>query len=830
MLYNRYFSYWGWREYITAILLGITFYIFVYLSVVLVHYAIDRSRIDQELKSHKEWLHGFGEQSKKEPIKIYAANGKLMGEYLPERGSKITMPVCKQLRPLRDAVIATEDHDFYSHRGISYKSIIRAAWKNISSFGIRQGGGTISQQLARNLFTNMERSFSRKLYESLAAYQIESILSKDEILCLYLNKIYMGEGRVGAEEASWFYFKKPPEKLDIAEAAMIVGLFPSPVKYSPLNNIELSLKKQKMVLDRMTEHGNLSQAKRQKTMKHFLRRYQVKLSTKDSGLIGLYGASRYFRFNIAPSANEYVKDFLHQSLPDDVIRNGGLRVYTTIDPVRQSAALRTIRSMIRRLRIQMILKNPKKDPELMQKYSRRLNGVLISLDSVTGNILSVVGGYSVTEGTMTRRVWSMRRQPGSSLKGFLYAVALNEETLKINSLVDDKRISINGYRPRNWNRKYLGEMPLVQAVAMSVNTIAVQTLHDIGISRFRSYLSSALGFGFFEARKRFPGNLSLALGSGELSPLELAKIYAPISNGGFSVTPRLIRFIESSTGDTLWSTSRYKTSETKVFDPASSSSTLKLMEHVFDPSLNGTASFIGKRREANANYLPFPIAGKTGTVQIDSKVRRTKYKGIRGVRDAWFIGIVPREVTVVWLGQDEGVPIPVSGATAATVWAAYAQSALKGRIQGNFPAYLIDPFDQTLEEENAEDIESMEDSEDEDEYEEEDEGEYEEEDEGDDEDGDEGEYEEEDEDEYEEEDEDEYEEEDEDDDEGRDNKRDDNEGRDNKREDNEGDEGRDNKRDDNEGENYEPKGNNRTQEKGLEEHFLQQDSEQLESL
>ena len=778
MLYNRYFSYWGWREYTIAILLGIAFYIFVYVSVVLIHYAIDRSRISQELKSHKEWLHGFGEQSKKKPIKIYAANGKLMGEYLPERGSKITMPVCKQLRPLRDAVIATEDNDFYSHRGISYRSIIRAAWKNISSFGIRQGGGTISQQLARNLFTNMKRSFSRKLYESLAAYQIESVLSKDEILCLYLNKIYMGEGRIGAEEASWFYFKKPPEKLDIAEAAMIVGLFPSPVKYSPLNNIELSLKKQKMVLDRMTEIGNLSQSKRQKTMNHFLRRYQVKLSTKDSGLIGLYGASRYFRFNMAPSANEYVKDFLHQSLPDDVIRNGGLKVYTTIDPIRQNAALRNIRSVIRRLRIQMISKNPKKDPELMQEYSRRLNGVLIALDSVTGNILSVVGGYSVTEGTMTRRVWSMRRQPGSSLKGFLYAVALNEETLKINSLVDDKRISINGYRPRNWNRKYLGEIPLVQAVAMSVNTIAVQTLHDLGISRFRSYLSSALGLGFFEARKRFPGNLSLALGSGELSPLELAKIYAPISNGGFSVTPKLIRFIETSQGDTLWSTSRYKTSQTKVFDSASSSSTLKLMEHVFDPSLNGTASFIGKRRKSNTNYLPFPIAGKTGTVQIDSKVRKTKYKGIRGVRDAWFIGIVPREVTVVWLGQDEGVPISASGATAATVWAAYAQSALKGRIQGNFPAYLIDPFDQTFEE-NTEDIESIQD----DQYdEEEDEYEYDEEEEDDD-------------DEYDDDDDDdEYEDEyDGEEDEDKDNKRDDDKDKDNKRDD---DKDKDNKRDD----------------------------------
>ena len=602
--------------------LGLAGLIFFYILFICLSYFFNRADLALEIEQYRKWVHGTNEFPKKPPIKIYASEGTLLGEYLPERGSWITLSACSNLKWLKEATIAVEDNEFYSHNGVSYRGILRAAWRNLRSFSVREGAGTITQQLARNLFTGRERSFYRKLYETLIAFQLEKQLNKKEIMCLYLNKIYMGEGRIGAEEAAWFYFRKPPWKLDAPEAAMIVGLFPSPLYYSPLNNIHLSLKKQSMVLDRLVESNVLSLKERNKAMRRFVKRYGIKLGLEaDAGQVGQYGASRDFRLNIAPSVNEYVKKFLYKSIPEDVIQEGGLHVHTTIEPKRQAIALRIVRQEILSLRKKMLAKNRAIDAKKIKEWSDRLNGSLVSIDASSGNILSVVGGYTIIEGSMTQRVWSMLRQPGSSIKGFLYAVSLDEGQLNLDSLVVDEAINIAGYKPRNWNRKFLGEVELSRAVAMSINTVAVKTLHNLGVGTFRDRLRDVLQLGFFEERDRFPSNLSLALGSAEQTPLELARLYASITNGGYAVKPKLIDRVVDAKQQVLWQASSVSPlSESNLLSSQSCAKTLKLMESVFDPEKEGTAGFIGKRRNENPDYLPFPIAGKTGTVQIPKGV------------------------------------------------------------------------------------------------------------------------------------------------------------------------------------------------------------------
>ncbi len=680
------------RYCIYACIYGLCALLLVFAAYVLFicsSYFLERRQIHSKLRQYQEWVHGKGAFQKKAPVAIYAKEGELLGEYLPERGSWMTMSHCSQLTWLKKTVILAEDRNFYSHDGISYRGIARAAWRNLLAMKVQEGGGTLSQQLARNLFTGLERTLYRKIYETLIAIQIEEMLSKEEILCLYLNKIYMGEGRVGAEEASWFYFKKAPWDMDLAEIAMIVGLFPSPVLYSPLNNIQLALKKQRLVLNKLSAAGEISLRKRNKLMSRFIKRYKVKEGSAGShGSIGLYGASRDFLYNAAPAVNEYVKHFLYKHLPEDLVREGGLQVYTTIDATRQKYALDIMRSKLAAMRSAMRRRYQKalaKKARLSQDLAKGINGVFVSLDAQSGQILAAVGGYQITEGSMTQRIWSMLRQPGSAIKGFLYAAALQNNTLDPSAILIDEPINIAGYKPKNWNHKYLGEVSLGEAVAMSINTVAVKTLHALGVQQFYAQLSQALSLSPPLKKERFPVNLSIALGSGELSPLELTQLYLPIANGGYVCQPYLVERIEDAKSQILWSISKKRQyNKRQIFSLRTAVESRKLLERVLDPEWGGTAAFLGKRRLQDANYLPFPIAGKTGTVQMPKKIP-SLYKGIKGVRDAWFVALVPREVSVIWFGHDKGAPIQAEGVTAAASWALYAQKALHDSITQSFP-------------------------------------------------------------------------------------------------------------------------------------------------
>lgn len=653
---------------------------------VFIKYLTDRSQITETLRDLKQWMAGGEGAPEKPPILILAADGRLLGEYLPEKQSRLTLGACSSLTWLNHAAVSAEDRGFYEHQGVSWRGVARAMMRNILSLSIREGGGTITQQLARNLFTSRRTpGLIRKIYETFAAYQIEGELSKNEILCLYLNKIYMGEGRIGAEEASYFYFRKPPGELSAAEAAMIVGLFPSPARYSPLNNIRYSMAKQKKVLDALVRDGHLKEGDVDRIVKGFMAQYRVTLGEKGEaspGTVGAYGASRQFRTNIAPDVNETSIRFLRESISEQTIAEGGLKIYTTIDYARQIAALAAVRQQVEGARAELA-KGSAFAPAATRHLTSGLNGVLVSVDPSSGGVRAVVGGYSLSyDGAPIDRAWVMKRQPGSAIKGFLYATALDEEVIHEDDEVVDEAVAFGSYRPKNWYPGYKGKITLRHAVAQSVNTVAVKTLHELGTSKFRSRMAKTLRLDFLESRARFPDNLSLALGSGEVTPVELALLYAPLLNGGRSIQPRLVTKITSAEGETLWEENPPAKGDV-VLSEAACESAIRLMQSVVEES--GTAQWIARQRTANGTFLPFPLAGKSGTVEIEDAIVQ-KYRGMRGVHDAWFVALVPGEVSVTWVGHDDGAPFPGAGSTTAGgAWVLYAQAALMNRVHGSFP-------------------------------------------------------------------------------------------------------------------------------------------------
>ncbi len=616
------------------------FLLAMYAAFVFFHYFNDRDRIERSLHNFRESLYGRGDRAARPPVEIYSSDKILIGVYLPERGSRITMKSCSEMNWLRRAAVAAEDRDFYGHSGISLRGILRAAWRNVSSFSIREGGGTITQQLARNLFTDHAQTLYRKLYETYGAFQIESRLTKDEILCLYLNEIYMGEGRYGSEEASWYYFRKPPAALTALEAAMIVGLFPSPMKYSPLTNIHLSLKKQDAVAEAMAREGWLDVKEIVIQKKTFLERWRVNLETGDAGEIGAYGASRDFQMNAAPSANEYVRQFLYEHFPEDLIRKGGLKILTTIDSKKQTVVLESLRADILRIRREM-KSQIQRSSVIPREAPQKINGTFIVLDPATGDVRAISGGYEVTEGgSMISRIWTQRRSTGEALRGFLFASVLDE----------DPRRELHS---------------------------AVEAAGQISPERIRDRLAESLELNIQEARVRFPlTNLAPARGYPELTPMELMRLYSPMLNAGGAVPPRIVLRVSDRQGRSIWHAPNPE--EKEMFFSGSCAGAIELMSGRLNDE------WIGQAKSLNPRYLPFPLSGISSSVGMDTETA-AKYPGVRGIQDAWFIAIVPGEISLVWIGQDDGIPFPGSSRKAAEIWAAYAQKILNGKVTEEFP-------------------------------------------------------------------------------------------------------------------------------------------------
>jgi len=614
------------------------------------------------------------------PTRIYDRNGEIIGEFFEQK--REIVPYSEIPEWLVKGVIASEDREFYHHKGVNPMGIFRAMMVNIVHFHVVQGGSTITQQLAKVLFTDMERNLKRKIYEVFCAREIEKNYDKQDILSMYLNLIYFGNGSYGVESTSKMFFGKSVSQLNEAECSMIVATISNPLIYSPLSNLNNSLRKTKRIMKSLVDTGNLTQARADYEYRQFLDKWDVKYNKKnepESSLIGSFLYSSY-RVNRAPFFNELIRQELTSRFGEETVKRGGLSVYTTIDGAKQDAAVKALRSGISRQRqyhldVAKSLRNPKKADEETEK-STNIEGAIVSINPMTGEIIAYEGGYSFSTQNFVDHVSKIRRQPGSSFKPMLYTAAFQERDITPSSVFVDEKTTFEGkYSPQNYDGGYNGRVTVHTAMVKSLNIVAVKVLEKTGYDTLFEYIEKGLDLDGSEFDSRFKKTLSLALGTYEISPLESAELNSMIVNGGRFVKAYGITSVKDYSGNVVWNAEddAKKFIENKrseygpIMEPQAAAITLTILRGVLKEG--GTGYYAAKSYNIN-----FPAAGKTGT--------STDYN------DAWFVGYTSDSVTSVWIGNKKGAISLGAGRTggsvAAPVWAAYASSAYKDKAPADF--------------------------------------------------------------------------------------------------------------------------------------------------
>ncbi len=517
-------------------------------------------------------------------------------------------PVSGEQIPLimKEALIAVEDRRFYDHKGVDLRSIARALTRDIKSGDFSEGGSTITQQLAKNFFLVSDKTITRKLKEAAYALKIETVLEKDEILVAYLNQIYFGEGKWGIQNATQLYFGKNVEKLTLEESALLAGLIKSPTNYSPLKNKEKALSQRNMVLSLMKEQKYITSAEYEKAIVHPI---ALKKGSPND-LTGQY----------APYVDYVIEEAIDLiGFTEEQILNGGLHIYTQMDPLVQKAA-------------EDVYKDdsffpPGKDDQIVQ------SGVVI-LDHSTGGIKGLVGyrGEGVYRGF--NYATALVRQPGSAFKPLaVYGPAL-EKGYTPESKVEDRPLNIKGYAPTNYDNQYRGTVTMQEAVRSSMNVPAVWLLNEIGIE---SGVDFATRSGIpLENEDRI--QLKLALGglTKGVSPLQMAQAYGVFANLGVMNTSYAISKITTKDGSVLF---QAQPETVKVTTPIVAYMMTLMLQDVVT---NGT----GKKAKLNR-----PTAGKTGSVELPNI---DEFKGIsNGEKDVWFVGYTPELTAAVWMGYDK---------------------------------------------------------------------------------------------------------------------------------------------------------------------------------
>ncbi len=600
------------------------------------------------------------------PTRIYDRNGEVIGEFFEEKREIVPFEFIPD--SLVNGVIASEDRDFYDHRGISYTGIFRAFIKNIINFQVVQGGSTLTQQLAKVLFTDMERNLKRKIYEAYCAFEIEKLYDKEDILSMYLNLIYFGNGSYGVESTSKMYFGKSVKDLDLVESMMIVGTISNPGIYSPLSKLSNSLNKTKRILESYSDAGFLKPEQLDPLFNEFKKKWGVVYENNIpvQSKIGSFIYSSY-RINRSPFFNEKIRRELVERFGEESVKSGGLSVYTTIDLQKQDVALRALRKGVLaqreyHVRVSKTLKNQASSQKEFEK-STNIEGALVSLDPFTGEILSYVGGYDFTTDNQNDNVSQIRRQPGSSIKPIVYAAAIENKKVTPSTVLTDKQITYkNNYTPQNYSNTFSGDVIVRQALVKSLNTIAVQVLDKTGYDTPFSYIQKSLSIPDGEMNKRFGKTLAFALGAYEMSPLENAALQSILVNEGDIIIPYGIKIVKDYNGNVIWN-NESEVSETlvskreslgKIIDPAAARITISMLEGIKEP--DSSVYWLIKKYGIN-----FPCAGKTGTSS--------------NYNDAWFIGYNSNLVTAVWIGNKTGSVSLGSGRSAsgvaAPVWAEY---------------------------------------------------------------------------------------------------------------------------------------------------------------
>ncbi|MCU0847948.1 MAG: transglycosylase domain-containing protein [Spirochaetes bacterium] len=614
------------------------------------------------------------------PTRIYDRNNEIIGEFFEQKREIVPYDFIPEW--IIKSVIASEDRDFYKHRGISSRGILRAFFMNVLHLGVVQGGSTITQQLAKVLFTDMERSIKRKIYETFCAMDIEKKYDKQDILSMYLNLIYFGNGAYGVESAAKMFFGTSVRDLNDVECAMIVATISSPKTYSPIFNLNNSVRKTKRVLQSLSDAGFITEKKAEYNYKKFLKKWDVvfdKNGNASSSIIGSFIYSSY-RVNRSPFFNESVRKLLVDKFGEDVVKRGGLSVYTTIDAEKQDIALAALKKGVKAQRTYHInlSKRAKTDKisSSEKEKSENIEGALISLNPLTGEIIAYVGGSEFSSANQQDCVSQIYRQPGSSFKPVVYAAAVESRDITPSTIFDDRRITFKGgYSPQNYDAKYTGKMPARLALSKSVNVIAVQILDKTGYDKIFEVLKKGLSLTGGDLEKRFGKTLSMALGAYEMSPLENCTLHSIIANGGIFIIPYGIRLVKDYNEKIVWNYEEEILKKTEdgrkdlgmIMDPAATAVTVSMMKGVFEK--NGTAHFVPKSYK-----IRFPIAGKTGTSSNYS--------------DAWFLGYTSNLVTAVWIGNKKGsisLGAGRSGSSLATpVWAEFISAIYRDNPPGDF--------------------------------------------------------------------------------------------------------------------------------------------------
>ncbi|HLD22695.1 MAG TPA: PBP1A family penicillin-binding protein, partial [Sulfuricurvum sp.] len=538
---------------------------------------------------------------------------------------------------LIEALLAIEDTMFFEHGGVNPDAIMRAIIKDVSAGKLKEGASTITQQLVKNTLLNREKKFSRKFKEVLYAIRIEQELSKEQILERYFNEIYLGHGYYGIKTASDGYFRKPLKELTLKEIAMLVGLPKAPNFYSPTRNYELSLGRANRVIGRMYELGWIDQETYEKSTGERPKVYNDTLS-KNSG----------------PYIIDEVMRQLGDAFPD--IRSGGYKIYTTIDMRLQEAGYKALQSGR-----DEILKRAQEAGDLDENMQHQLNGALISLNPHTGEILAMVGGYDYALSPYNR-VTQAKRQPGSAFKPFIYQVAL-DSGMSPSSMVPDiaRTYTYAGddgeeksWQPKNYKNEYKGMVTIRDALTHSRNLATINMVSDMGFGKITDGLRR---YGIVE---NLPPDLSIALGTISLSPIDIAKYYTMFASGGALTNPMLVRQVITPKGETIL----YENKSRQVNTPQQIYLMTSILKDVVSHG-TGTGARVGG----------IEIAGKTGTTNNNV--------------DAWFVGYSPTVETVVWFGHDNNTPMRRSetgGRAAAPVFRYYYEDML--RIYPNTKRYF----------------------------------------------------------------------------------------------------------------------------------------------
>ncbi len=521
--------------------------------------------------------------ARRPPVSILAADGSVI-QRIGGREGKI-VDVRELPSHLVHAVMAIEDRRFHEHWGIDPRGLLRAVFANLRAGDVVQGGSTITQQLAKNLFLSPERSLRRKVQEALLALRLEHAYNKDQILAAYLNEVYFGSGAYGVDAAAHTYFGKSARDIGLLESAVLAGLLKAPSNYAPTENPYRAAARTRVVLSAMVDAGYIRQA--------------------DVDALNLQPPPPRRKPLVGDSFRYFSDWVLGQVSSLGMPEGEGLVIHTTLDPDIQRTAEREIDGML-----------------AADGPARAISQAAAVVMGLDGGVLAMVGGANY-QASAFNRITQAQRQPGSAFKPVLFLSAL-EGGLSPQSLVEDAPLSIEGWSPQNFDKSYMGPVTLEDALAHSLNTAAVRVMAQVGIPAVHA-TARRLGL-----TTPLADDLSLALGSSVVRPLELAAAYAVVANGGFAVWPHAVVRVENLSGKVLYE--REEPAPVPVVDPALAQTLSGMMRRVVDAGTGAAAQMADRR-----------VAGKTGTSQ--------------DFRDAWFCGFDAERVALVWLGNDDNAPM-----------------------------------------------------------------------------------------------------------------------------------------------------------------------------